>query len=115
MATYSVDGKALTDWDAFHTIFAETFNFPSYYGRNRNAWIDCMGDVSEMDGSNSITTLLVHNAKSLKANNPEIYDAIVECSAFVNYRYVSEGDPPVLVLAFWLNEVSEYDAPKRAG
>ena len=40
-----IDARRITDWDAFHDVFAEAFGFPDFYGRNDNAWIDCMGDL----------------------------------------------------------------------
>lgn len=97
MAIHAIDGKAISDWHAFHVFFAKEFGFPNYYGKNMNAWIDCIDDVDDGD---TIITLFVHNAKHLKAASPEIYDALIECSAFVNWRYVSQGGQPVLALAF---------------
>ena len=32
----------VTDWDSFHTRFAEVLGFPDFYGRNMNAWVDCL-------------------------------------------------------------------------
>ncbi len=34
--------QSIHDWDGFHSVFAKTLGFPGYYGRNMNAWIDCM-------------------------------------------------------------------------
>jgi hypothetical protein len=36
----------------------------------------------------------------LKREHAEQYDAIVECSAFVNWRRIERGLPPVLALSF---------------
>ena len=96
MAIHNVNGKEILDWKAFHDFFAKEFDFPDYYGRNMDAWIDCMSDPIE----ESIITLLIHNAKHLKTMNQEIYDALIECSAFVNWRFVEEGGNPVLAIAF---------------
>lgn len=62
-----------------------------------NVWIDCIDDIDEGD---TIITLLLHNAKHLKMTSPEIYDALIECSTFVNWRQVSQGGQPVLAIAF---------------
>lgn len=97
MAIHAIDGKSIYDWPTFHAFFAEEFGFPNYYGKNMDAWIDC---IDEVDDGDSITTLFIHNAKYLKATSPEIYNALIECSAFVNWRYVSQGEQPVLALAF---------------
>jgi len=56
--------------------------------------------IDVVDEDDNIITLLVHNAKHLKMTSPEIYDALIECSAFVNWRHVSQGGQPVLALAF---------------
>jgi hypothetical protein len=39
-----IDGTFIVDWNTFHQVCAETFGFPSFYGMNMNAWIDCMSD-----------------------------------------------------------------------
>ena len=42
MTVVRLDCDRITDWDSFHAVFAEVFGFPNFYGRNMNAWIDCM-------------------------------------------------------------------------
>ncbi len=32
----------LMTFGEFHETFAREFGFPSFYGKNMNAWIDCM-------------------------------------------------------------------------
>ena len=43
---------AWTSEEAFHAEVARTFEFPAYYGRNLDAFADCLGDVEvpERDG-----------------------------------------------------------------
>jgi len=36
--------RRITNWNTFHNVFAKDFDFPSYYGENMDAWIDCMDD-----------------------------------------------------------------------
>ena len=82
--------------------------FPGFYGRNMNAWIDCMTSVDEPDdGLTSVhapkdgfLTLQIDHIDGLAKRCPEIYEAIVECSAFVNYRRMEVGEEPVLALSF---------------
>jgi hypothetical protein len=38
------------DWDSFHDTFATALGFPSFYGRNMDAWIDCLTYRDEDDG-----------------------------------------------------------------
>jgi hypothetical protein len=73
-----------------------------------NAWIDCMTSLdAEQDGLTSIHVapgavlgLEIEDAGHLKREHPEQYDAIVECAAFVNWRRIEQGSPPVLALSF---------------
>jgi hypothetical protein len=102
------DGNRLTDWDAFHNAFAETFGFPSFYGRNMNAWIDCMSSLdAPEDGMSTIhapdggiVLLEILHVEEFAHAQRELYDALVGASAFVNYRKVQAGEAPVLALAF---------------
>jgi Barstar (barnase inhibitor) len=50
-----LDASQISDWDTFHDVLARAFGFPEFYGRNMNAWIDCMTwlDVIE-DGMTSV-------------------------------------------------------------
>ena len=41
-----IDGDRIVDWDTFHNVFTEAFGFPGFYGRNMNAWIDCLTNQS---------------------------------------------------------------------
>jgi RNAse (barnase) inhibitor barstar len=104
-----VDTQLITDWESFHDVFAQTLGFPSYYGRNMNAWIDCMTYLNDPDvvdtdinaASAEIVVLQLNHVADFKERCPEIYDAIVECSAFINYRQIETGNNPVLALSFF--------------
>jgi len=41
----TVPVEKITDWPSFHDVFHETLGFPKFYGRNMNAWIDCMTSI----------------------------------------------------------------------
>jgi RNAse (barnase) inhibitor barstar len=55
MTLVKLDTGRITDWNTFHDVFAEVFGFPGFYGRNLNAWIDCMTYLD--DPSAEMTTL----------------------------------------------------------
>ena len=103
-----INGKKLGEWDSFHQEFSKAFGFPDFYGKNMNAWIDCMSSLSDPEEGMStvhcakgqVVTLRVDHAAELKANHPEQYAALVECAAFVNWRLIEVGEPPVLALSF---------------
>jgi hypothetical protein len=40
--------------------------------------------------------LRIDNVSDFKRRCPELYDALIECAAFVNYRRMDQGDAPVL-------------------
>src|SRR3984957_5737806 len=50
MTVVKLDMRHITDWDTFHAVFAKAFGFPDFYGRNMNAWIDCMTDLDDLEG-----------------------------------------------------------------
>lgn len=104
-----IDTAEFVDWESFHDAFAKRLGFPDYYGRNMDAWIDCLSSVDcPEDGmtsvhapSGGVLVLALAHMTELAARCPDIYDAIIECSAFVNYRRLESGERPVLALSFW--------------
>ena len=103
-----IDTRKISDWDSFHDVFKESMGFPDFYGRNMSAWIDCMTSLDEPDDAltsmhvprGSIFVLKLMDAKEMSLRCPDIYDAFVESSAFVNYRRMEVGEDPILALAF---------------
>jgi hypothetical protein len=96
----------ITDWDSFHGVFQAVLGFPEFYGRNMNAWIDCMSDVDDPTSrmttapvaAGELMTLRIDDAADFRRRCPEQYDALIECVAFVNYRRIEQGGTPVLTL-----------------
>ncbi|QOQ78157.1 barstar family protein [Pseudomonas poae] len=103
-----VDANLITDWQTFHSVFAEKFGFPSFYGSNMDAWVDCLSYLdnpsAEMSSihvqSGQPLSLVIDNAQNFKRRCPEQFEALVECAAFVNWRVVVAGGTPLLALAF---------------
>lgn len=104
-----IDASKITDWDTFHDQFSEVLGFPGFYGRNMNAWNDCMTYVDAPDEALSsvhvapgdVMVLCISDVEGLRSRCREIYDALVECSAFVNWRRIEKGQPAVLALSFY--------------
>jgi hypothetical protein len=44
--------------------------------------------------------LQLEGAKTFREKHRELYDAVVECSAFVNHRRIEAGEAAVLALSF---------------
>ena len=97
---------AIKDWESFHSVFQVALGFPDFYGRNMNAWIDCMTSIDDApSGLTSVSVepgdlvaLQIDDAPDFKRRCPEQFDALVECTAFVNYRRIEVGETPVLAL-----------------
>jgi RNAse (barnase) inhibitor barstar len=103
-----MDCKTVLDWASFHSEFARVFGFPAFYGKNMDAWIDCMTSLDVPDDGMStvhcepgrIMTIELQNAKGFALRYPEQYEALVSCAAFVNKRRIEVGDRPIIALEF---------------
>ena len=104
-----INTDKIVDWDSFHEVFNEVFVFPSFYGHNMNSWIDCMSSLNNpADGmtvihvqDGDVLVLELSNATDFAERLPEIYQALIEATAFVNYRKLEAGEQAVLALSFW--------------
>ena len=104
----SVNCAKIRDWSSFHDEFASAFGFPDFYGRGMDAWIDCMTSLDEpKDGmtcvhaaKGQVLTLQLDNVAPFRTSYPELYAAIIEASAFVNWRRLEVGEPAVLAISF---------------
>lgn|SRR6185312_4988605 len=99
-----VDCSLISDWESLHDVFADALGFPEYYGRNSSAWIDCMTYPNEECSRVSVAegeTFTVHlkSAQSLKDRAPQLLADVLEMSAFVNFRRIETGEPPILIIS----------------
>lgn len=103
-----IDCSQIRDWPSFHDEFNRVFEFPRFYGRNMDAWIDCMTHIDapedELSGIHcacgTVLTIELDQVQEFKSRCPEQYSAILECSAFVNWRRIERGSQAVLALSF---------------
>jgi len=105
MATATLDTTTIVDWETFHAASREAFGFPDFYGRNMDAWIDCLTYLDENDGMSRFTLkegetlcIEVRGAESFADRLPEQAVALMAATAAVNGRYIEEGKPPTLML-----------------
>ena len=105
MAEVVLEGERITDWPSFHAHCRAVFGFPDFYGANMDAWIDCLTYLYEGDGMSNIVlareeslSIQLRGTGDLAARQPEILHALVECTAFVNRRYLDAGQLPPLHL-----------------
>jgi hypothetical protein len=100
----------ISDWDSFHTVFQRVLGFPDFYGRNMNAWVDCLTSADAPDGgmvgldvvaTEDVLTLHLDDVDDFAIRCSEQYEAVVECSSFVNWRRIEVGERPILALSFY--------------
>jgi hypothetical protein len=104
----TIDADKIRDSESFHAVFAEAFGFPAFYGKNMDAWIDCMSSLDlPQDGMSRIhvepghvVVIQLEHARDLARRCPELYADLVECSSFVNRRLIDRGHEPLLALSF---------------
>ena len=82
--------------------------FPEFYGANMDAWIDCMTRVDEPADnmskihapSGGVLVIQLGKVKDFRRSCPEIFEDLISCAAFVNFRRMERGNSPVLSLSF---------------
>ena len=94
------------DRASFHDVFARVLGFPKFYGRNMNAWIDCLRypdeDVGMMNiviAPGDVLTLYLRDGKDSPERCPEIYAGLCDCAAFVNWDRMEAGLRPIIAVA----------------
>ncbi len=105
----TIDLKEIVDEQSFHSVFQRVMGFPDFYGANMDAWIDCMTCVDEPDDALSkihaprdgVLVLALESVSDFKKRCPEIFDSLSGCAAFVNWRRIERGAPPVLSLSYY--------------
>lgn len=107
----AIDAARITNWETFHDEFVRVFGFPDFYGRNMDAWIDCMTSLDAPEDRLSaltvapgqVVTLAIDHLDELAARCPEIYEALIDCSGFVNWRRIERRGEPILALSYYKN------------
>lgn len=107
MATVRFDTTEVIDWDSFHETFKQIMGFPDFYGRNMNAWIDCLTYLDEGDGMSKFhlsqgekLNIEITDTIAFKERLPDIFAFLIECTAHVNQRYIETDKLPALSLIF---------------
>ncbi|MFC3110284.1 barstar family protein [Undibacterium arcticum] len=105
MTKVILDGAAIRDWAAFHNLCEQAFGFPEFYGRNMNAWVDCLSYLRDDDGmskfhltEHEVLQIELLHAEQLRQSAPEILEELEFCIAALNERYEDYGELPALSL-----------------
>jgi len=100
-----IDTKAIHDWETLHAVCKEAFGFPDFYGRNGNAFIDCLTYLDEGDGMSRFVlepgeTLTVELTDSyvFADRAPEQAVALFAWIGATNERHVDDGKQPMLLM-----------------
>ena len=102
----TIPADQITDRESFHSVFQKALGFLEGYGRNMDAWIDCMGNLDSPSGGmtaitvdeGDLVSLRIDNAEEFQKRCPEQYADLIECVAFVNRRRTDVSLPPILAL-----------------
>ena len=108
MAVVRLNTEQITDWASFHLVCEEAFGFPNFYGRNMDAWIDCMSSGLNEDDQMTRFNLAkderlfieIPDTEDFNSRLPEIFTDFVECTAIVNNRYLKRNEPAKIALIF---------------
>jgi hypothetical protein len=105
MATVDLNGETITNWETFHTACRQAFGFPDFYGRNMDAWVDCLSYLRDEDGMTKFRLgpdetlqITISHADTLRKNAPDILEDVAFCVEAINERYADYGEKPALEL-----------------
>ncbi|MGE3802657.1 MAG: barstar family protein [Candidatus Kapaibacterium sp.] len=105
MQTVKIETRLISDWKSFHDLFRNILGFPEFYGENMDAWVDCLTYIDEPVGMTSLTVargelllMEIVEASEFSKRCADQFQALIECTAFVNKRRVDIGGNPVLAL-----------------
>jgi RNAse (barnase) inhibitor barstar len=96
----------MVDWPSFHDEFSRAFRFFDGYGRNRDAWIDCMTDLH---GPNALSGLrlpagepieiVLKDSATMGKSYPQIFAELLRLVRYANNLYAeAEEDVRITVI-----------------
>jgi len=103
-----IDFKKIVDWNSFHEIFKKIMGFPDFYGKNNNAWIDCMSYIDDKEAGMSEITItpgrnleiVILGTECGAKNCPKVFLGFMELVADVNQRFIeSDTQTRLIVIA----------------
>ncbi len=105
MASTKLDGNRIRDWESFHDECQQAFGFPEFYGRNMDAWVDCLSYLRDNDdmtrfklNEDEKLQIVINDAQRMRESAPDILDEITYCIGGINERYEDYGEKPALEL-----------------
>jgi RNAse (barnase) inhibitor barstar len=92
---FYINGKNVTSKAEFFKAYAETMNFPDYFGYNWDAFNDCINDLNWLSADEYI--LLYTQPESFANNNPSEWSIALDVLQEA-VEYWRETDTPMYVL-----------------
>jgi RNAse (barnase) inhibitor barstar len=90
----SVNGATIVDVSSFHDEFSRAFRFFDGYGRNRDAWIDCMTDLHGPKALSSLRLpagesieIVLKDSATMANSYPEIFAELLRLVRYANNLY----------------------------
>jgi hypothetical protein len=102
-----IDARRLTDAAGLHAAVAEAFGFFAGYGKNLDALIDCLTHLDDPAAGMSriqvfpgrVVLLALDHVPATGPVAKQV-EALADAAAFVNWRRLERGQPPVLAVAY---------------
>lgn len=100
-----IDGSVIKNAETFHDEFSAKLGFSEGYGRNMDAWIDCLRDIHVDTGMSKVLLpddvsleLKITSIGKLESASPESIQGLVACTAFVNAHLAELEVAPIVLL-----------------
>ena len=94
MTRICVNGATIVNWASFHDEFSRAFRFFDGYGRNRDAWIDCMTDLHGPTALSGLRLpagepieIVLNDSATLVKSHPEIFAELLRLVRYANNLY----------------------------
>lgn len=108
MPAVRIGTTEITDWESFHRVLASVLGFPTFYGGNMDAMIDCLGYLDDTSAEmtsvhvrpGETLTLDLGSALKFRRTCPEQFSALQDACAFVNWRRVRAGLSAIVALSY---------------
>jgi RNAse (barnase) inhibitor barstar len=105
MAIAPLSGTEICEWGSFHDACARELGFPPLYGRNMNAFIDCLSYLDQNDKMSrfalvpgEVLELRLNDSNQLQNIAPDVLRALVDSVGSMNQRYPERGKPLLVTL-----------------
>lgn len=102
-----IDARRLVDAAGLHTALGEALGFANGYGKNLDALVDCLTSLDNPKAALSRVQVFPGHMILLALENYDPKDksasqvkALTDVVAFVNWRRLEKGQPPVLAMAY---------------